>query len=49
MTTWTVLRADAPALAERLAALFAAPHGAVLATLRADGSPRVSAGYVHIG
>jgi hypothetical protein len=42
MTSWDEFTAAAPALAERIHARFAAAESHVLATLRRDGSPRVS-------
>ena len=42
MTTWSDLHAAAPDLAERGRAILSATTNAVLATVRADGSPRVS-------
>lgn len=42
MTTWTAFVDEAPELADRVWARFAATKHHVLATLRADGSPRVS-------
>ncbi len=42
MTTWTQFAADEPDLAHRARAVLSATTNAVLATLRRDGSPRVS-------
>ncbi|WP_336161740.1 pyridoxamine 5'-phosphate oxidase family protein [Amycolatopsis sp. VC5-11] len=42
MTSWDEFSAAAPALASRVRARFAAADSHVLATLRSDGSPRVS-------
>ncbi|MBY4129705.1 pyridoxamine 5'-phosphate oxidase family protein [Rhodococcus fascians] len=42
MTTWNEFRAAAPNLASAVQARFTAHKHHVLATLRADGSPRVS-------
>lgn len=42
MTSWTDLEAAAPELAGRARAIFSSTTNCVLATLRADGSPRVS-------
>lgn len=42
MRTWTQFATDAPELAERARAVLTSTTNAVLATLRRDGSPRVS-------
>src|SRR5690349_5515285 len=42
MATWEQFSAEAPDLAEKIKARFTATKHHVLATLRADGSPRVS-------
>lgn len=42
MATWGQFRAEAPELAERVATAFAAGAHCTMATLRADGSPRIS-------
>ena len=42
MTSWDEFAAAAPSLAARVRARFAAAESHVLATLRSDGSPRVS-------
>ena len=42
MTTWGELRSDAPEFAARVRAAFEAGTNKTLATLRADGSPRIS-------
>ncbi|EXG79478.1 pyridoxamine 5'-phosphate oxidase family protein [Cryptosporangium arvum] len=42
MANWEQFSAEAPDLAERIKARFTATKHHVLATLRADGSPRVS-------
>jgi len=42
MPTWTEFAAESPALADAVGARLAAHRHHVLATLRADGSPRVS-------
>ena len=42
MTTWQDFEQAAPAFAERVRALFGAHRHKTLATLRADGSPRIS-------
>ena len=42
MTTWKEFESDAPDLAKSVAARFSAHKHHVLATLRQDGSPRVS-------
>ncbi|HEX4723671.1 MAG TPA: pyridoxamine 5'-phosphate oxidase family protein [Pseudonocardiaceae bacterium] len=56
MTTWEELAAAEPDLARRVRALFAQRKHATIATLRADGSPRISGtevefadGGLHIG
>ena len=56
MTTWEEFAAAEPDLAGRVRALFAVRKHATLATLRADGSPRISGtevdfsdGGLHIG
>jgi len=42
MAHWSEIEADAPAFAERLRTIFSAGTNKTLATLRADGSPRIS-------
>jgi hypothetical protein len=42
MSTWSHVHLAAPDLADRARAVFASTVNAVLATIRADGSPRVS-------
>lgn len=42
MTTWNDVHSIAPDLVERARTLFASTTNSVLATIRADGSPRVS-------
>lgn len=42
MATWSTIHLAAPDLAERARAVFESTVNAVLATVRADGSPRVS-------
>ncbi len=42
MTTWDEIAADAPALAAKVRARFEATGLAFIATLRKDGSPRIS-------
>jgi hypothetical protein len=42
MATWTELTAEAPELAARIVARFGAHKHLLIATLRADGSPRIS-------
>ena len=42
MTTWAALTADAPAFANRLKTIFQAGTNKTMATLRRDGSPRIS-------
>lgn len=55
MTTWAEFAAAEPELAERVRALFAQRKHATMATLRKDGSPRISGTEVdfteglHIG
>lgn len=49
MGTWAQLEAEAPELATAVAARFRAHRHHVVATLRADGSPRVSGTEVEIG
>jgi hypothetical protein len=47
MTTWTQFAAEAPTLAAAVRARFTATKHHVLATLRADGAPRVSGTVVQ--
>lgn len=42
MATWQEIERDAPEFAERVRAAFAAGTNKTIATLRADGSPRIS-------
>ncbi|CAN5536722.1 pyridoxamine 5'-phosphate oxidase family protein [soil metagenome] len=42
MSTWSDIVADAPAFADRLRTIFVAGTNKTLATLRLDGSPRIS-------
>jgi hypothetical protein len=42
MATWREIERDAPEFAERVRAAFAAGTNKTIATLRADGSPRIS-------
>jgi len=42
MSTWNQISAEAPELSDRVKAAFDAHKHKVMATLRADGSPRVS-------
>ena len=42
MTTWATIAADAPAFADRLKTIFEAGTNKTMATLRRDGSPRIS-------
>lgn len=42
MSSWADLQTDAPDFARRLSALFDAGTNKTIATLRADGSPRIS-------
>lgn len=48
-TRWADVRHEAPELAERAAALFASGTNKTMATLRADGSPRISGTELEIG
>jgi len=48
MTTWQQFSQEAPQLAARVAARFAAHKHKVMATLRADGSPRLCGTEVEI-
>ncbi len=43
MASWNEIEKDAPAFAERVRALFDAGTNKTIATLRRDGSPRISA------
>ncbi|MBB4684842.1 pyridoxamine 5'-phosphate oxidase family protein [Amycolatopsis jiangsuensis] len=47
MTSWQEFGTAAPSLAERLRARFTAADAHVLATLRRDGSPRVSGSEIE--
>jgi Pyridoxamine 5'-phosphate oxidase len=49
MATWQEFEQQAPELAGAIRARFGAALHSVLATLRADGSPRVSGLEVHFG
>lgn len=49
MATWGQFQAEAPELAERVAAAFAVGKHCTMATLRADGSPRISGTEVEFG
>ena len=49
MASWETFRADAPELADAIRARFEAHGLALLATLRADGSPRITAVEVFFG
>lgn len=42
MATWQEIEKDAPEFAERVRSVFAAGKHKTIATLRADGSPRIS-------
>jgi hypothetical protein len=42
VTTWAAFAAEAPELAERIRAVFASGTNKTMATLRRDGSPRIS-------
>jgi Pyridoxamine 5'-phosphate oxidase len=48
MATWSEFRQAEPAFAERVWALFAAQKHMTLATLRRDGSPRISGTELHM-
>lgn len=48
MTSWAEFEADAPEFAARVKAVFDAGTNKTLATLRADGSPRISGTEVVI-
>jgi len=48
MSTWQEIEKDAPDFAERVRSRFAAGTNKTLATLRADGSPRISASELQI-
>jgi hypothetical protein len=48
MTTWADVERDAPAFADRVRSVFAAGTNKTLATLRADGSPRISGTELEI-
>ena len=48
MSSWADLEADAPDFARRLKALFDAGTNKTIATLRADGSPRISGIELHL-
>jgi hypothetical protein len=49
MVTWHEVEADAPEFAARVRALFQARKHKTMATLRADGSPRISGIETEIG
>jgi hypothetical protein len=49
MTTWAEFATAEPKLAERVKAVFAVAKHATLATLRADGAPRISGTEVDFG
>jgi len=46
---WKDVRAEVPELADAVAALFASGTNKTMATLRADGSPRISGTELQIG
>lgn len=48
MSSWADLETDAPDFARRLKALFDAGTNKTIATLRADGSPRISGIELHL-
>lgn len=48
MATWQQIENDAPEFAERVASRFAAGTNKTIATLRADGSPRISGSELKI-
>ena len=49
MTTWADFAAEAPELAERVRAVFASGTNKTMATLRRDGSPRISGTELEFG
>jgi hypothetical protein len=49
MTTWAVFAAAEPELASDVSRAFAARKHATMATIRADGSPRISGTEVDVG
>lgn len=49
MASWATFEAEEPEMAAAVAARFSAARHHVLATIRADGSPRVSGTEVEIG
>ena len=49
MVAWQVVEADAPEFAARVRTLFQARKHKTMATLRADGSPRISGIETQIG
>lgn len=49
MATWQEFTDDAPELAERVTTLFRAHRHHVMATVRADGAPRLSGTEVELG
>ena len=48
MSTWAEFAAEAPELAERVRAIFAIGTNKTMATLRVDGSPRISGTELEI-
>lgn len=49
MATWLEFSADAPELADRVRTLFSAGLNKTIATLRRDGSPRISGSELEFG
>jgi len=49
MSTWADFAAEAPELAGRIRAIFAGGTNKTIATIRADGSPRISGTELEIG
>ena len=49
MASWQEIEADAPEFAARVRELFQARKHKTMATLRADGSPRISGVETQIG
>jgi pyridoxamine 5'-phosphate oxidase-like protein len=48
MASWQEIEKDAPGFAERVRAVFAAGKHKTIATLRADGAPRISGSELEI-
>lgn len=49
MTRWADIRAEVPTFADEVEALFRSGTNKTMATLRADGSPRISGTELEIG